>query len=390
MSSTSRTSTSRYRLRKPSCLPSRIMLMNSLVNSSELTYLTLRPVVERLRVVADGVQQVRLAQAGVAVDEQRVVGLGGRLGDRDGGGVREPVAAADDEGLERVLRVQPGGGRARRLVLLLPAPAPCCSRCPCGWYCSRSSGSGGPAAAAGCGACERDAAPGGKVLLGLHLLGRSLRYGLVPGRPGRGSAPAAGTAAAAGPERAGSAPAAAARVLRHAQVIRGASRASGSITDSGELGGPGGCSGGVTGLGSTVTAIWIGRPSSLESAWMTSGRSLVSRCSLTKGFGVAISAVFSTRPSGLVSLSQASWLAGSPISASPSRDRAHTSARSTSLTDALPSPRRIARAAADPTARPPNRNSLSTGSSTRCVRALQCGFPIPWRQPAHRVATCGP
>ena len=121
MSSTSRTSTSRYRLRKPSCLPSRIMLMNSLVNSSELTYLTLRPVVERLRVVADGMQQVRLAQAGVAVDEQRVVGLGGRLGDRDGGGVREPVAAADDEGLERVLRVQPGRGRARRLVLLLPA-----------------------------------------------------------------------------------------------------------------------------------------------------------------------------------------------------------------------------------------------------------------------------
>ena len=43
MSSTRKTSTSRYRLRKPSCLPSRIMLMNSLVNSSELTYLTLRP-----------------------------------------------------------------------------------------------------------------------------------------------------------------------------------------------------------------------------------------------------------------------------------------------------------------------------------------------------------
>ncbi len=43
MSSTSSTSTSRYRRRKPSCLPSRIMLMKSLVNSSELTYLTFRP-----------------------------------------------------------------------------------------------------------------------------------------------------------------------------------------------------------------------------------------------------------------------------------------------------------------------------------------------------------
>jgi hypothetical protein len=31
--------------------------------------------------VADRVQQVGLAQAGVAVDEQRVVGLGRRLGD---------------------------------------------------------------------------------------------------------------------------------------------------------------------------------------------------------------------------------------------------------------------------------------------------------------------
>ena len=49
--------------------------------------------VEVLRVVADRVQQVRLAQAGVAVDEQRVVRLGRRLGDRDRGRVREPVAS---------------------------------------------------------------------------------------------------------------------------------------------------------------------------------------------------------------------------------------------------------------------------------------------------------
>ena len=64
--------------------------------------------VEAARVVADGVQQVGLAQPGVAVDEQRVVGLGRRLGDGDGGGVGEPVAGADDEGVEGVLRVQPG------------------------------------------------------------------------------------------------------------------------------------------------------------------------------------------------------------------------------------------------------------------------------------------
>ena len=112
-----------------------------------------------------------------------------------------------------------------------------------------------------------------------------------------------------------------------------------SITDSGELGGPGGGSCGEVGLGSTVTASWIGLPSSRESAWMTSGRSRVSSCSLTKAFGVAISTVFSTRPSGRVSsgLSQASWLGPTCISASPLRDRAHTSARSRSLTDVLPS-----------------------------------------------------
>ena len=62
--------------------------------------------VEVARVVADRVQQVGLAQPGLAVDEQRVVGLGRRLGDRDGGGVGEPVARADDEGVEGVLRVE--------------------------------------------------------------------------------------------------------------------------------------------------------------------------------------------------------------------------------------------------------------------------------------------
>ena len=116
-------------------------------------------------------QQVRLAQAGVAVDEQRVVGLGGGLGDRDRGGVREPVAAPDDECVERVLRVQPGGGRARRLVLLVPV-LPCCSRCPCGWYCRGPAGSGWLAAAA--------AVSAGPARLQL-LVSRGGAVGLVPG-----------------------------------------------------------------------------------------------------------------------------------------------------------------------------------------------------------------
>ena len=83
--------------------------------------------------------------------------------------------------------------------------------------------------------------------------------------------------------------------------------------------------------GSTVTASWMLRPSSLDSALVISERSLVSSCSLTNSFGVAISAVFSTSPSGRVSCSQARWAGSMCISASSSRDLAHTSARSASL-----------------------------------------------------------
>ena len=73
----------------------------------------------RADVVRDRVQQVRLAEAGVAVDEERVVGLRRRLGDRERGGVREAVRRADHERVERVLRVDAaaasarGGGRRR-------------------------------------------------------------------------------------------------------------------------------------------------------------------------------------------------------------------------------------------------------------------------------------
>ena len=59
-----------------------------------------------MRVVADGVEQVGLAEPGVAVDEERVVRLRRRLGDGDRGGMGEAVGLADDEVVERVLRVQ--------------------------------------------------------------------------------------------------------------------------------------------------------------------------------------------------------------------------------------------------------------------------------------------
>ena len=55
-------------------------------------------------VMADGVQQVGLAEPGGPVDEQRVVRPGRALGDRHRGGVREAVRRADDELVERVTR----------------------------------------------------------------------------------------------------------------------------------------------------------------------------------------------------------------------------------------------------------------------------------------------
>ena len=57
--------------------------------------------------MADRVQEVGLTEAGVAIDEQWVVRLGGGLGDRDCGGMGKAVARADDECLEGVLGVQP-------------------------------------------------------------------------------------------------------------------------------------------------------------------------------------------------------------------------------------------------------------------------------------------
>ena len=77
-------------------------------------------------VVADGVEEVGLAQAGRAVDEQRVVGPARALGDRERGGVGEAVRRADDELVEGVAGVQrarrPGAvARRRRRVVAIRA-----------------------------------------------------------------------------------------------------------------------------------------------------------------------------------------------------------------------------------------------------------------------------
>ena len=82
-------------------------------------------------VLADGVQQMGLAQADAAVKEKRVVGFAGRLGDGQRGGVGEIVVVADDKRVERVLGIEMQfavAGRAfvarlRRLLVLTGAGA---------------------------------------------------------------------------------------------------------------------------------------------------------------------------------------------------------------------------------------------------------------------------
>ena len=70
----------------------------------------------RLDVVGDRVEQVGLADAGRAVEEQGVVGLAGLLGDGESGGVGEAVAVADDELVEGVFGMQRAAGAARCLA----------------------------------------------------------------------------------------------------------------------------------------------------------------------------------------------------------------------------------------------------------------------------------
>ena len=58
--------------------------------------------------VADRVHQVGLAEAHPAVQEERVVGVARALGDRQAGGVGQPVGRPDDEVGEGVARVEVG------------------------------------------------------------------------------------------------------------------------------------------------------------------------------------------------------------------------------------------------------------------------------------------
>ena len=71
--------------------------------------------------VADGVHQVRLAQTDAAVDEQRVVGAPGILGDLHGRGARELIALALDEVREREVRIQPAAEQRRQVLGLRPS-----------------------------------------------------------------------------------------------------------------------------------------------------------------------------------------------------------------------------------------------------------------------------
>ena len=68
--------------------------------------------------------QVRLAQAHAAIDEQRVVRLGGHLRYRQGHRVRKPVAGAHHEGIKGILWVEQrqriaGGAGLQRLEPVL-------------------------------------------------------------------------------------------------------------------------------------------------------------------------------------------------------------------------------------------------------------------------------
>ena len=74
-----------------------------------------------VHVAGDGLQQVGLAQAGVAVDEERVELAGRHLGHRLGGGVGEAVGPAGHEVLERVAGVQLDVAARRRRVGVSPS-----------------------------------------------------------------------------------------------------------------------------------------------------------------------------------------------------------------------------------------------------------------------------
>ena len=69
--------------------------------------------------VADGVHEMGLAQPDPSVEEERVVGLAGRIRDRHRGGVGEAGVVAHHEGAELELLVQLGVEPGREVGLLL-------------------------------------------------------------------------------------------------------------------------------------------------------------------------------------------------------------------------------------------------------------------------------
>ena len=86
-----------------------------------------------LHQVADGLKQVGLAQAHATVDEQRVVGGAGMLGDLQRGGPRELIGLAGDERVEREGRVQAAGLAHPRSWFPAPAQLPGRRAAGAGW-----------------------------------------------------------------------------------------------------------------------------------------------------------------------------------------------------------------------------------------------------------------
>ena len=205
-------------------------------------------------VVADRVQQVGLAESGVAVHQQRVVGLAGRLGDGDGGGVGEPVGGPDHEGLEGVARVQravrdPGGQRGA---------GPTLSTCRCG-----------------------DLSMNAVVLRRAPLLAVRPLVG-SPGRPAARSVPLLGVGA-----RRSIAPGVRVRSCAGLGGLRRRPASGSTLTAS------------RTGLPSRSLRVSSMRVRSRPSSWLR-----------VNSLGTATTAVFSASISGLLEASQTRWLGG--------------------------------------------------------------------------------
>ena len=68
--------------------------------------------------VTDGVHEVGLAHADSAVEEERIVGARGPLGDGQGGGAGKLIAIADDESIECIALIELRGSRPVEALLL--------------------------------------------------------------------------------------------------------------------------------------------------------------------------------------------------------------------------------------------------------------------------------